>query len=84
MPEERERELVAYFGAEPGVDQVIPTSALKGRNVDAVERWAVAQLPLGPSLYPKVRGAHYKQNQQDLLHVLLNVSPPLMRWVRTA
>ena len=54
MPGDRERELVAIFGAEPGVDEVIPISALQGHNVSAVERWAVSQLPLGPSLYPKV------------------------------
>ena len=57
VPEGRERELVALFGAQPGVHEVIPTSALQGRNVGAVERWAVSHLPLGPSLYPKVRGA---------------------------
>ena len=55
MTGDREQELVATFGAEPGVDEVIPISALQGRNVGAVERWAVSQLPLGPSLYPKVR-----------------------------
>ncbi len=35
------------------MDAVIPISALQGRNLRAVEDWAVAQLPEGPSLYPK-------------------------------
>ena len=45
--------LASFFGGQEGVDEVIPISALNGHNVKGVEDWAVAQLPEGPSLYPK-------------------------------
>ena len=45
----------AYLAAQPGVAAVLPTSALTGLGVGAVRDWAVAQLPEGPTLYPKVR-----------------------------
>ena len=46
--------LQAWFQDKCAVDVVLPTSALTGRGVDEVKRWAAAQLPLGPSLYPQV------------------------------
>ena len=45
----------AYLAAQPGVAAVLQTSALTGLGVDAVRDWAVAQLPEGPTLYPKAR-----------------------------
>jgi GTP-binding protein Era len=50
----KEQQLVSLFSEQPGVDTVIPVSALKGNNVKAVEDWAISKLPEGPSLYPKV------------------------------
>jgi GTP-binding protein Era len=50
----RLRQLVEYFEAQPGIDTVIPISALKARNLQDVEDWAVSHLPEGPALYPKV------------------------------
>ncbi|EIE25333.1 GTP-binding protein Era [Coccomyxa subellipsoidea C-169] len=49
----RLRQLVEYFELQPGIDAVIPVSALKGRNLKDVEEWAVSHLPEGPALYPK-------------------------------
>ena len=43
------------FQEVPSVETVIPVAAAKGRNVKAVEEWAVSHLPLGPALYPKVQ-----------------------------
>ena len=48
------RQLVDYFEEQPGVDKVIPISALKGKNLKDVEEWALSHLPEGPALYPKV------------------------------
>lgn len=47
--------MAAYLAAQPGVAAVLQTSALTGLGVDAVRDWAVAQLPEGPTLYPKAR-----------------------------
>ena len=46
--------LQAWFQDKCAVNVVMPTSALTGRGVSEVKRWAAAQLPLGPSLYPPV------------------------------
>ncbi len=48
------RQLVEYFEEQPGIDKVIPISALKGKNLKDVEEWALSHLPEGPALYPKV------------------------------
>ncbi|CAL8460565.1 g94 [Coccomyxa elongata] len=47
------RQLVEYFEEQPGIDKVIPISALKGKNLKDVEEWALSHLPEGPALYPK-------------------------------
>ena len=48
------RALQDYMAEQAGVVTVLPTSAIMGRGVEAVRDWAVAQLPEGPTLYPKV------------------------------
>ena len=48
------RALQEFMTAQPGVATVLPTSAITGRGVEAVRDWAVARLPEGPTLYPKV------------------------------
>ena len=55
----RLRQLVEYLEAQPGIDTVIPISALKGKNLKVVEDWAVSNLPEGPALYPKVCNRHH-------------------------
>ena len=49
--------LQEYMAEQAGVATVLPTSAITGRGVEAVRDWALAQLPLGPTLYPKVHCA---------------------------
>lgn len=48
------RQLVEHFESLPGIDAVIPISALKAKGLKEVEEWAVSHLPEGPALYPKV------------------------------
>ncbi len=48
-------EAAQAFQEVSSVETVIPVAAAKGRNVKAVEEWAVSHLPLGPALYPKVQ-----------------------------
>lgn len=50
-------EATRIFSNVPCVETVIPVAAAQGRNVRAVEEWAVSHLPLGPALYPKVQHA---------------------------
>lgn len=47
--------LQAWLLKNSGATAVIPTSATQGRGVMDVRDWASSQLPLGPTLYPKVR-----------------------------
>ncbi len=42
--------------ANTGAASILHTSAISGGGIDDVKEWSVAQLPLGPTLYPKVRG----------------------------
>lgn len=51
------RALQDFMAEQAGVVTVLPTSAITGRGVEAVRDWAVAQLPEGPTLYPKVHCA---------------------------
>lgn len=45
--------LTEWLLKNSGARAVIPTSATQGRGVLDVRDWASAQLPLGPTLYPK-------------------------------
>lgn len=45
----------AWLQANTGAAAVLPTAALGGDGIDGVRQWAVKQLPLGPTLYPKVK-----------------------------
>ena len=47
------REVKEYFERIPGVQKVFPVSALAGVGHDAVQKWALTNLPEGPTLYPK-------------------------------
>ena len=80
------RALQGYMAEQPGVATVLPTSAVTGRGVEAVREWAVAQLPEGPTLYPKVPGAGQLTHcgQGGLRHALqlpwvFPTSPQLMK-----
>lgn len=42
--------------ANTGAASILHTSAISRGGIDDVKEWSVAQLPLGPMLYPKVRG----------------------------
>ncbi|CAL56826.1 P-loop containing nucleoside triphosphate hydrolase [Ostreococcus tauri] len=50
---ERIMELIDYFRAQDGIDDVLPISALNSTGVENVKNWALDRLPLGPTLYPK-------------------------------
>ena len=43
---------MAQASQRTGIDELIPVSARRGTNVDALEAWIVARLPRGPKLYP--------------------------------
>ena len=44
-----------WLQGNTGAAAVLPISALSSDGVEAVRQWAVKHLPLGPTLYPKVR-----------------------------
>lgn len=44
-----------WLQANTAATAVLPTAAISRAGIDAVQQWAVKQLPLGPTLYPKVR-----------------------------
>jgi len=46
-------ELIEYFEAQEGIDAVLPISALNSTGTANVKKWALDNLPLGPTLYPK-------------------------------
>lgn len=47
--------LAAWYKEHCRAQAVLPLSALEGRGLEAVQDWLEAQLPEGPSMYPKVR-----------------------------
>ena len=49
--------LQRWFEDNCRAERIIPASALKGKNVDAIVEWVVSKLPESPSLYPKVATA---------------------------
>lgn len=51
----RVQELQSYFAANNLCEAVLPAAALSGTGVEEVKQWALAALPLGPTLYPKVQ-----------------------------
>ncbi len=44
----------AWLRARTAAAAILPASAAAVRGISAVQAWAVKQLPLGPTLYPKV------------------------------
>ena len=44
-----------WLQGNTGAAAVLPISALSSNGVEDVRQWAVKHLPLGPTLYPKVR-----------------------------
>ena len=55
LPAEAAAELEAWFAEHCRAQAVIPVSALTGANTGAVLDWVLAQMPEGPSMYPKAR-----------------------------
>ena len=53
IPQEQALPLVETYTALRAFEEVIPISALKGFNLDAVLREIVTRLPLGPPFYPR-------------------------------
>ena len=53
IPNEQALPLVEKYTALRGFDEVVPTSAVKGTNVDTLLDLIVDRLPLGPPFYPK-------------------------------
>ena len=53
IPQEQALPLVEAYTALRAFEEIIPISALKGFNLDAVLRETVARLPLGPPFYPR-------------------------------
>jgi GTP-binding protein Era len=53
IPNEQALPLVEKYTALRGFDEVVPTSAVKGTNVDTLLNLIVDRLPLGPPFYPK-------------------------------
>ncbi|NBC84924.1 MAG: GTPase Era [Bacteroidetes bacterium] len=53
IPNEQALPLVEKYTELRGFDEVVPTSAVKGTNVDTLLDLIVDRLPLGPPFYPK-------------------------------
>jgi GTPase Era involved in 16S rRNA processing len=51
-----------WLQANTGAAAILPTAALDNSGVEGVRQWAVKQLPLGPTLYPKACGALHVQH----------------------
>ena len=53
IDEKQGDEIVAWYKRHCNASAVLPISALEGHHVEHVKDWVLANLPEGPSLYPK-------------------------------
>jgi len=53
LPSEEALPLVEKYQAHRGFDEIVPTSALEGENLDTLMRLIIERLPEGPPFYPK-------------------------------